>query len=136
MISTNQFKNGNHIDVDGTVFKILEFQHVKPGKGGAFVRTKLKNLRSGAVIERTYRADEKLDQAIIDKRDMQFLYRDGSDYVFMDTSNYEQMQAAPELLGTARLKLGRSKPIALSSRTGKQTNKDHPFSIPNAPNSK
>jgi elongation factor P len=65
------------------------------------VRTKLKNLRSGAVIERTYRADEKLDQAIIDKRDMQFLYRDGSDYVFMDTSSYEQMQAAPELLGTA-----------------------------------
>ena len=65
------------------------------------MRTKLKNLRSGAVIERTYRADEKLDQAIIDKRDMQFLYRDGSDYVFMDTTTYEQMQAAPELLGSA-----------------------------------
>jgi elongation factor P len=83
------------------LFSVVEFQHVKPGKGGAFVRTKLKNVRSGAVIERTYRADEKLEQAIIDKRDMQFLYRDGSDYVFMDTQSYEQMQAAPELLGTA-----------------------------------
>jgi elongation factor P len=100
-VSTNDLRNGMSLDLPEGLFSVVEFQHVKPGKGGAFVRTKLKNLRSGAVIERTYRADEKLDQAIIDKRDMQFLYRDGSDYVFMDTSSYEQMQAAPELLGTA-----------------------------------
>ena len=100
-VSTNDLKNGMSLNLPEGLFSVVEFQHVKPGKGGAFVRTKLKNLRSGAVIERTYRADEKLDQAIIDKRDMQFLYRDGSDYVFMDTTTYEQMQAAPELLGTA-----------------------------------
>ncbi|HVA06071.1 MAG TPA: elongation factor P, partial [Acidimicrobiales bacterium] len=100
-VSTNDLKNGMSLDLPEGLFSVVEFQHVKPGKGGAFVRTKLKNVRSGAVIERTYRADEKLEQAIIDKRDMQFLYRDGSDYVFMDTTSYEQLQAAPELLGTA-----------------------------------
>ncbi len=100
-VSTNDLKNGMSLDLPEGLFSVVEFQHVKPGKGGAFVRTKLKNVRSGAVIERTYRADEKLEQAIIDKRDMQFLYRDGSDYVFMDTTNYEQMQAAPDSLGEA-----------------------------------
>ena len=100
-VSSNDLKNGMTLDLPEGLFSVVEFQHVKPGKGGAFVRTKLKNVRSGAVIERTYRADEKLEQAIIDKRDMQFLYRDGTDYVFMDTTSYEQMQAAPELLGTA-----------------------------------
>ena len=84
-VSTNDLRNGMTLDLPEGLFAVVEFQHVKPGKGGAFVRTKLKNLRTGAVIERTYRADEKLEQAIIDKREMQFLYRDGSDYVFMDT---------------------------------------------------
>ena len=101
MISTNQFKNGNHIDVEGTIFKIVEFQHVKPGKGGAFVRTKLKNVRTGAVLDRTYRADEKLEQAIIDKREMQYLYRDGQHYVFMDNTTYDQMHVEPAALGDA-----------------------------------
>jgi elongation factor P len=100
-VSTNDLKNGMSLDLPEGLFSVVEFQHVKPGKGGAFVRTKLKNVRSGAVIERTYRADEKLEQAIIDKRDMQFLYRDGTDFVFMDTSSYEQMNAAPDLLGNA-----------------------------------
>ena len=100
-VSTNDLKNGMTLDLPEGLFSIVEFQHVKPGKGGAFVRTKLKNVRTGAQVERTYRADEKLEQAIIDKRDMQFLYRDGTDYVFMDTTNYEQMQAAPETLGDA-----------------------------------
>ena len=93
-VSTNDLKNGMSLDLPEGLFSVVEFQHVKPGKGGAFVRTKLKNVRSGAVIERTYRADEKLEQAIIDKRDMQFLYRDGTDYVFMDTTTYEQLQVA------------------------------------------
>jgi elongation factor P len=100
-VSTNDLKNGMSLDLPEGLFSVVEFQHVKPGKGGAFVRTKLKNVRSGAVIERTYRADEKLEQAIIEKRDMQFLYRDGADYVFMDTTTYEQMNASPDSLGEA-----------------------------------
>ena len=100
-VSTNDLKNGMSLDLPEGLFSVVEFQHVKPGKGGAFVRTKLKNVRSGAVIERTYRADEKLEQAIIEKRDMQFLYRDGADFVFMDTTSYEQMNAAPDSLGDA-----------------------------------
>ena len=100
-VSTNDLRNGMSLDLPEGLFNVVEFQHVKPGKGGAFVRTKLKNVRSGAVIERTYRADEKLEQAIIDKRDMQFLYRDGADFVFMDSTSYEQMTATPALLGDA-----------------------------------
>ena len=100
-VSTNDLKNGMSLDLPEGLFSVVEFQHVKPGKGGAFVRTKLKNVRSGAVIERTYRADEKLEQAIIDKRDMQFLYRDGTDFVFMDTTSYEQLQVPPDALGEA-----------------------------------
>jgi elongation factor P len=98
-VSTNDLKNGMTLDLPEGLFSVVEFQHVKPGKGGAFVRTKLKNVRTGAVIDRTYRADEKLEQAIIDKRDMQFLYRDGDDYVFMDTSSYDQLSVSTESLG-------------------------------------
>jgi elongation factor P len=92
-VSTNDLKNGMSLNLPEGLFSVVEFQHVKPGKGGAFVRTKLKNVRTGAVIERTYRADEKLDQALIDKREMQFLYLDGGSYVFMDNTDFEQLQA-------------------------------------------
>jgi elongation factor P len=95
MISTNQFKNGNHIEVDGTVFKILEFQHVKPGKGGAFVRTKLRRTSDGAVIDRTFRAGEKFRSVRTEARRMQFLYADGTDAHFMDSESFEQL-AIPE----------------------------------------
>jgi elongation factor P len=95
MISTNQFKNGNHIEVDGTVFKILEFQHVKPGKGGAFVRTKLRRASDAAVIDRTFRAGEKFRSIHTEARKMQFLYSDGTDAHFMDSESYEQL-ALPE----------------------------------------
>jgi elongation factor P len=95
VISTNQFKNGNHIEVDGTVFKVLEFQHVKPGKGGAFVRTKLRRAQDGAVIDKTFRAGEKFRAVRTEVRKMQFLYADGIDAHFMDSSNYEQL-AVPE----------------------------------------
>jgi elongation factor P len=100
-VSTNDLKNGMSLNLPEGLYSVVEFQHVKPGKGGAFVRTKLKNVRTGAVIERTYRADEKLDQALIDKREMQFLYLDGSSYVFMDNTDYEQMQADRASLGDA-----------------------------------
>jgi len=89
------------LDLPDGLFAVVEFQHVKPGKGGAFVRTKLKNVRTGAVLERTFRADERVEQAIVDKREMQLLYRDGTDYVFMDISSYDQLHVSPAALGDA-----------------------------------
>ena len=91
MISTNQFKNGTHIEVDGTIFKILDFQHVKPGKGGAFVRTKLRRTGDGAVLDKTFRAGEKFRPIRTESRKMQFLYADGADAHFMDLESYEQI---------------------------------------------
>jgi elongation factor P len=95
VVSTNQFKNGMHVDVDGTVFKIVDFQHVKPGKGGAFVRTKLRRAADGNVIDRTFRAGEKFRAVRTESRKMQFLYADGNDAHFMDSESYEQI-AVPE----------------------------------------
>jgi elongation factor P len=100
-ITTNDLKNGMALDLDDGLFDVVEFQHVKPGKGGAFVRTTLKNLRTGAVVERTFRAAEKVERAIIDKREMQFLYREATDYVFMDNTTYEQLNVTTERLGDA-----------------------------------
>jgi len=100
-VSTNDLNNGMTLNLPEGLFKVVDFQHVKPGKGGAFVRTKLKNVRNGAVVDRTYRADEKLEQAIIEKREMQFLYRDGDDYVFMDTGTYDQRNLTAAVLGEA-----------------------------------
>src|SRR4029078_13183390 len=91
MLSTNQFKNGVHIDVEGTIFKVVEFQHVKPGKGGAFVRSKLKRVSDGAVIDRPFRAGEKFRPVRTETRKMQFLYSDGTDAHFMDSESYEQI---------------------------------------------
>jgi elongation factor P len=95
MISTNQLKNGNHIEVDGTVFKVLEFQHVKPGKGGAFVRTRLRRASDGNVIDKTFRAGEKFRAVRTEARKMTFLYADGSEAHFMDAESYEQL-AVPQ----------------------------------------
>ena len=100
-ISTNDFKTGMTLELDNGLFSVVEFQHVKPGKGGAFVRTKIRNVRTGAVIDRTFNAGIKVEQAIVDKRDMQFLYRDGDDYIFMDTDTYDQMTVNPTALGDA-----------------------------------
>ena len=95
-ITTNDIKNGMALDIEGVLFEIVEFQHVKPGKGGAFVRTTLKNARNGAVVERTFRAGEKVERAMIDKREMQFLYRSGDEYVFMDNATYDQYELTKE----------------------------------------
>ena len=100
-VTTNDLRNGMTLDLPEGLFGVVEFQHVKPGKGGAFVRTKLKNVRTGAVIERTFRADERVEQAIVDKRDMQYLYRDGEQYVFMDSVSYDQMNVDLSALGDA-----------------------------------
>jgi elongation factor P len=101
MISTNQFKNGTHIEVDGTVFRIVEFQHVKPGKGGAFVRSKLRNVKTGAVLERTFNAGVKVGLAIVERKDMQYLFADAGDYVFMDKQTYEQLHVPADIIGGA-----------------------------------
>ena len=98
-ISTADFKNGMTLDLDDGLFTLSEFQHVKPGKGGAFVRTTLKNVRTGSVVDRTFRAGEKMERAIVDKREMQLLYRDGSDFVFMDNSTYDQLNVPVATLG-------------------------------------
>jgi elongation factor P len=100
-VSTNDLKNGMALDLPEGLVTVVEFQHVKPGKGGAFVRTKLKKVRSGAVVDKTFRADEKVPLAVIDKREMQYLYREGSSYVFMDTDSYEQVHVEPGDLGQA-----------------------------------
>ena len=100
-ITTNDLKNGMTLNLDDGLFQVVEFQHVKPGKGGAFVRTTLKNVRNGAVVDRTFRGGERVDRAMIDKREMQFLYREGDDYVFMDNTSYEQLNVGTEALGEA-----------------------------------
>ena len=106
MISTNDFRTGVTIELEGDIFAVVDFQHVKPGKGAAFVRTKLKNVRTGAVIERTFRAGEKIPRARIEYREMQYLYNDGETYVFMDTRSFEQLSLPKEKLedGTKYLK--------------------------------
>jgi elongation factor P len=101
VISTNQFKNGSHIEIEGTVFKILEFQHVKPGKGGAFVRTKLRRIDDGSVIDKTFRAGEKFRPVHTESRKMQYLYDSGDAAVFMDSRDYEQLEIPREVAGEA-----------------------------------
>ena len=100
-ITTTDLKNGITLQLDNGLFTVIEFQHVKPGKGGAFVRTKLRNLKTGNVLEKTFNAGIRVEQAMLEKNDMQFLYRDGDDYVFMDTESYDQINVAPAALGDA-----------------------------------
>ena len=100
-VSTNDLKRGMSLDLPEGLYQVVDFQHVKPGKGGAFVRTTLRNMRNGAQADRTFRADEKLEQAMIDKRAMQYLYRDAEDYVFMDNESYDQLTVPPAALADA-----------------------------------
>ena len=99
MASTNDLKNGIVLNIDGQLWTVVEFQHVKPGKGPAFVRTKLKHVLSGKVVDKTFNAGVKVETANVDKRDMQYLYRDGTDWVFMDTSSYDQIHILDQVVG-------------------------------------
>jgi elongation factor P len=99
MISSNDFRTGTSIELDGSVWRVVEFLHVKPGKGSAFVRTKLKNVQTGSVVERTFRAGETVPQAVIEKTDMQHTYRDGDDFVFMDMETYEEVRLSEAQIG-------------------------------------
>src|ERR1041384_2822256 len=94
-VSTNELKRGMTLDLDGVLYQVIEFQHVKPGKGGAFVRTKLRNIKAGGVVERTFNAGVNVGLAIVERREMQYLYRDGDDFVFMDTGSYDQTVVPP-----------------------------------------
>ncbi len=128
-VSTNDLKNGMTLDLSEGLFSVVEFQHVKPGKGGAFVRTKLKNVRTGAVLERTFRADEKVEQAVIDKRPMQYLYRDGQQFVFMDTVSYDQLNVEAAALGEAARFIKEGDSAALSLYDGEIVGVDLPAAV-------
>lgn len=128
-ISTNDLKNGMALNLPEGLMTVVEFQHVKPGKGGAFVRTKLKNYRTGAVLEKTFRADEKVEKATIDKREMAFLYREGSAYVFMDNTNYEQIQVETAKLGDSINYLKEGDTVTLPLYEGEVLGVDLPAAV-------
>jgi len=128
-VSTNAFKNGMTIDMDGTLFQIIEFQHVKPGKGGAFVRTKLRNVKTGAVIDRTFNAGVKIDQAIVDRRDFQYLYADGGDFVFMDLQTYDQIHVPGSVMGGASDYLVQGAEAQVATHEGVPISVDLPASL-------
>ena len=118
MVSAGDFRNGITIELEGNVFQIIEFQHVKPGKGAAFVRTKLKNIKSGGVVEKTFRPTEKFPQARIDRKDMQYLYADGDMFNFMDTETYEQIALTAEEIGDALKFVKENEMVKMCSHNG------------------
>jgi elongation factor P len=128
-ISTNDLKNGMALNLPEGLMTVVEFQHVKPGKGGAFVRTKLKNFRTGAVIEKTFRADEKVGHAVIDRREMQYLYRDGTDLVFMDNESYDQLPVPETAVGEAVKYLKEGDSAVLPIYDGEVLGVDLPASV-------
>lgn len=119
MISAGDFRNGITLEIDGTVYQIMEFQHVKPGKGAAFVRTKIKDVVNGGVVERTFRPTEKFPQARIDRVDMQYLYADGDLHNFMDTSSYEQVALSDDVIGDALKFVKENDTVKVCSYNGK-----------------
>jgi elongation factor P len=128
-ISVNDLKNGITLELDNGLFQVVEFQHVKPGKGGAFVRSKIKNVRTGAVIDKTFNAGIKVEQAIVERQDMQFLYKDGSDFVFMNTSTYDQLQVPSAALGTAADYLVEQMVVQIALYQGEIIGVDIPASV-------
>ena len=118
MISAGDFRNGITIEFEGNIYQIIEFQHVKPGKGAAFVRTKLKNIINGGVVEKTFRPTEKCPQARIDRKDMQYLYEDGDLYYFMDTENYEQIGLNADSVGDALKFVKENEMVKVCSHNG------------------
>ena len=119
MLSAGDFRNGRTIDIDGTIYQIIEFQHVKPGKGAAFVRTKLKDIVNGGVIERSFRPTEKFPEARIDRRDMQYLYQDGDLYNFMDVETYEQIGLSQDDIGDSLKFVKENEVCKVCSHNGK-----------------
>jgi elongation factor P len=129
IVSTNQFKNGMHIELDGSVWRIVEFQHVKPGKGGAFVRTKVKAVETGAVVDRTFRAGEKFPRVHTEVKNVQYLYDAGDDVVFMDEQNYEQFSLARETVADALAFVMPSSSVQMLTVDGKPSGVQLPAAV-------
>jgi elongation factor P len=128
-VSTNDLKNGMTLELDGVLFQVVEFQHVKPGKGGAFVRTKLRNAKTGAVIERTFNAGVKVGLAIVERKEMQYLYRDGDAFTFMDMDSYEQIPVAAEVVGKGASWLSEGATAEVAMHQGTPISVDLPASV-------
>jgi len=127
--TSNDLKNGIVLNIDGQLWSVVDFQHVKPGKGGAFVRTKLKNVLTGKVVDRTFNAGVKVETATVDRRDMQYLYRDGDDWVFMDTTNFEQFQVPDAVVGDSSRYLLENQIANVSVHEGQPIIVDLPASV-------
>ena len=129
MATTNDIKNGSVLNLDGQLWAVIEFQHVKPGKGGAFVRTKLKNVTSGKVVDKTFNAGTKIDFANVDRRDYQYLYQDGADFVFMDTTDYDQVTVPGSVVGDAANFMLENQQVTIAMNNGTALYLDLPASV-------
>ncbi len=129
MVSTNDIRPGQSIIIEGLIYQILEYQHVKPGKGKAFVKTKLKNISNGGVVEKTFRADEDVQQAFIDKQNFQFLYKDNNDYIFMNTESFEQISLSDDILDGQQLFLKTNQDVTISMYSNKPIDINLPTTI-------
>ena len=129
MATTNDIKNGSVLNLDGQLWNVIEFQHVKPGKGGAFVRTKLKNVMSGKVVDKTFNAGTKIDFANVDRRDYQYLYQDGTDFVFMDQTDYDQVTVPGSVVGDAANFMLENQQVTLAMHEGSPLYLDLPASV-------
>ncbi|OMH26062.1 elongation factor P [Tersicoccus phoenicis] len=129
MATTNDIKNGSVLNLEGNLWNVIEFQHVKPGKGGAFVRTKLRNVRTNKVVDKTFNAGTKMDFATVDRRDYQYLYQDGADFVFMDTSDYDQLTVAGEAVGDAANFMLESQTVQIALHEGEVLSIELPPSV-------
>ncbi len=118
MATSNDIKNGSVLNLDGNLWTIIDFQHVKPGKGGAFVRTKMKNVMTGKVVDKTFNAGTKVDFETVDRRDMQYLYNDGTDYIFMDPGTFDQVIITPAVLGDAKDYLLENETVMIATHNG------------------
>ncbi|MCT2088835.1 MULTISPECIES: elongation factor P [Micrococcus] len=129
MASTNDIKNGTVLNLDGQLWNVIEFQHVKPGKGGAFVRTKLKNVTTGKTVDKTFNAGAKVDTATVDRSDYQYLYQDGEDYVFMDTKTYDQINVPASVVGDAANFMLENQEVTIALNEGTPLYLDMPASV-------
>jgi len=129
LIDTSDFRNGLSIILDNEIYTIVEFQHVKPGKGGAFVRTKLKNVRTGAVIDKTFRAGERMEQAVLERKTMQYSYKQDSDYYLMDLESYEMIPVSEELIGDQVKYLKESEEVTVVTHDGRIIGVELPFTV-------
>jgi elongation factor P len=129
MATTNDIKNGSVLSIDGQLWNVVEFQHVKPGKGGAFVRTKLKSIMSGKVVDRTFNAGTKIDFATVDRRDFQYLYRDGDGFVFMDTTDYDQVTIPATIVGDASNFMLENQNVTIATNEGEPLYVELPTSV-------